>query len=114
MTEEMTKCPVAITVSLIGSKWRVFVLRDLMSGPKRFGELRRSIAGISHKVLADNLRNMENDGLIARVVLESRPARIEYRLTDLGETMRPILQQLEIWGKWYKDNFNKANPTNPV
>lgn len=110
MTEEMTKCPVAITVSLIGSKWRVFVLRDLMSGPKRFGELRRSIAGISHKVLADNLRNMENDGLIARVVFESRPAHIEYRLTDLGETMRPILQQLEIWGKWYKDNFNKTNP----
>lgn len=98
-----------MTLGLIGSKWRVFVLRDLMAGPKRFGELRRSIDGISHKVLTENLRGMENDGLIARSVSPEPQPRVEYRLTPLGESMRPILRQLEIWGKWYYENFNNSS-----
>lgn len=104
MTAKTSKCPVAVTVGLIGSKWRVFVLRDLMTGPKRFGELRKSIDGISQKVLTDNLRGMEKDGLLERFVVPGAPQHMEYRLTPLGETMRPILRQLEEWGKWYNEN----------
>ncbi|MDR1620070.1 MAG: helix-turn-helix transcriptional regulator [Clostridiales bacterium] len=95
-------CPVATTVDLIGNKWKLLILRDILTGPKRFGELRKSLEGISQKVLTDNLRSMEQDGILVRTVYPEVPPRVEYSLSELGETMRPIISAMESWGKEYK------------
>lgn len=95
-------CPVETTLTLIGDKWKVLILRDLRGGTKRFGELRRSLSGISQKVLTSNLRDMESSGLILREVFPEVPPRVEYALTDLGESMMPILDAMASWGEEYK------------
>lgn len=95
-------CPVETTLTLIGDKWKVLILRDLRGGTKRFGELRRSLSGISQKVLTSNLRDMESSGLISREVFPEVPPRVEYALTDLGESMTPILDAMASWGEEYK------------
>lgn len=95
-------CPVETTLTLIGDKWKVLILRDLRSGTKRFGELRRSLSGISQKVLTSNLRDMEESGLISREVFPEVPPRVEYALTELGESMTPILDAMASWGEEYK------------
>ncbi len=100
--EEMPACPVATTVSLIGSKWKLLILRNLMMRPWRFNELKRSLEGVSQKVLTASLRSMEEDGLITRTVYPEVPPRVEYALSDLGETMRPIMKAMEEWGTAYK------------
>ena len=101
--EELPECPVATTVSLIGSKWKLLILRNLMMRPWRFNELKKSLEGISQKVLTDSLRSMEEDGLITRTVYPEVPPRVEYALSDLGETMRPILDAMQEWGTNYKN-----------
>jgi len=100
--EEMPACPVATTVQLIGSKWKLLILRNLRVRPWRFNELRNDLKGISQKVLTDNLRAMEDDGIITRTVYPEVPPRVEYALSDLGETVRPILDSMETWGKSYQ------------
>lgn len=95
-------CPVATTVGLIGNKWKLLILRDVLTGPKRFGALRKSLEGISQKVLTDNLRSMEADGILTRTVYPEVPPRVEYALSELGETMRPIISEMEKWGLDYK------------
>lgn len=95
-------CPVETTLTLIGDKWKVLIQRDLRGGTKRFGELRRSLSGISQKVLTSNLRDMESSGLILREVFPEVPPRVEYALTDLGESMTPILDAMASWGEEYK------------
>lgn len=100
--KELSTCPVATTVGLIGSKWKLLIIRDLLTGPKRFGELRKSLDGISQKVLTDSLREMESDGLLIRTVFPEVPPRVEYALNELGETIRPILDAMESWGNEYK------------
>lgn len=100
--EEMPECPVAITVQLIGSKWKLLILRNLRQRPWRFNELQRSLEGISQKVLTDSLRSMERDGIITRTVYAEVPPRVEYALSELGETMKPILDSMEKWGNEYK------------
>ena len=100
--EEMPACPVATTVALIGSKWKLLILRNLMARPWRFNELRKSLEGISQKVLTDSLRSMEEDGLVTRTVYPEVPPRVEYSLSPLGESMRPIIQAMEQWGAQYK------------
>lgn len=100
--EELPECPVAVTVQLIGSKWKLLILRNLKSRPWRFNELQRSLEGISQKVLTDSLRQMEADGIITRTVYAEVPPRVEYALSELGETMSPILDAMEQWGKSYK------------
>lgn len=100
--DELPKCPVATTVSLIGNKWKLLILRNLLTRPWRFNELRRSLEGISQKVLTESLRQMEDDGLITRTVYAEVPPRVEYALSELGESMRPILASMEAWGKEYK------------
>ncbi len=92
----------ATTVQLIGSKWRLLILRNLLQRPWRFNELKRSLPGISQKVLADTLRSMETDGLVTRTVYTETPIRVEYSLSDLGLSMRPIIQSMEDWGTAYK------------
>ena len=100
--EEMPACPVATTVRLIGSKWKLLILRNLRARPWRFNELMRDLEGISQKVLTASLRSMEEDGIIARTVYPEVPPRGEYRLTALGESMRPVLDAMEAWGTAYK------------
>ena len=100
--EEMPACPVATTVQLIGSKWKLLILRNLLARPWRFNELRKSLEGISQKVFTDSLRSMEEDGLVTRRVYPEVPPRVEYSLSPLGESMRPIIQAMEQWGAQYK------------
>lgn len=102
--EEMPACPVATTVSLIGSKWKLLILRNLLARPWRFNELKRDLAGISQKVLTDSLRSMEADGIITRTVYPEVPPRVEYALSELGESMRPIIRSMEKWGAAYKES----------
>ena len=101
--EEMPACPVATTVQLIGSKWKLLILRNLLVRPWRFNELRNDLEGISQKVLADSLRALESDGIVARTVYPEVPPRVEYSLTPLGESMKPILDAMEKWGTEYKN-----------
>jgi DNA-binding HxlR family transcriptional regulator len=100
--DELPACPVATTVGLIGNKWKLLILRNLLAGPNRFGELRKTIPGISQKVLTDNLRAMEEDGIIVRTVFAEVPPRVEYKLSALGDTMRPIISAMETWGLGYQ------------
>ena len=100
--EELPECPVATTVQLIGSKWKLLILRNLLVRPWRFNELRKNLEGISQKVLTDSLRSMEEDGIITRTVYPEVPPRVEYALSELGESMRPILMSMQEWGNSYK------------
>lgn len=106
LKKDLPPCPVATTVGVIGNKWKLLIMRDILTGPKRFGELRKSLDGISQKVLTDSLRDMENDGIITRTVFPEVPPRVEYSLSELGETMRPIMSAMEIWGADYKKLFD--------
>ena len=99
---ELPDCPVATTLQLIGNKWKMLILRNLMTRPWRFNEMLRSIPGISQKVLTDNLRALENDAIITRTVFPEVPPRVEYALSDLGESMRPIIKAMEVWGTEYQ------------
>lgn len=100
--EELPECPVATTVQLIGSKWKLLIMRNLRMRPWRFNELQKSLEGVSQKVLTQSLRSMEEDGLIVRTVYAEVPPRVEYSLSELGKTMRPILDAMEQWGNEYK------------
>ncbi len=103
--DELPVCPVATTVELIGSKWKLLILRNLLQRPWRFNELKKSLDGISQKVLTDSLRSMEEDGIIIRTVYPEVPPHVEYSLSELGESMRPILMSLETWGTNYKNSL---------
>ena len=104
---ELPDCPVATTVSLIGSKWKLLIMRNLLVRPWRFNELQKSLDGISQKVLTDSLRSMEADGIITRTVYPEVPPRVEYALSDLGESMRPIIKSMEVWGNNYKQGLEE-------
>lgn len=95
-------CPVETTLQLIGNKWKVLILRDLMDGTKRFGELKKSIGTVSQKVLTAQLRDMEESGLVSRKVYAEVPPRVEYSLTELGKSLNPILSAMKDWGTEYK------------
>lgn len=102
--DQLPACPVATTVMLIGSKWKILIIRNLLMRPWRFNELERDLEGISRKVLTDSLRSMEEDGLVIRRVYPEVPPRVEYSLSELGSSMKPILDAMEIWGTEYKKN----------
>ena len=95
-------CPVETTLMLIGDNWKVLILRDLMPGTKRFGELKKSIGSVSQKVLTAQLRDMEERGLLTRKVYAEVPPRVEYTLTDLGYSLKPVLDAMKNWGEEYK------------
>ena len=100
--KQLPACPVETTLTLIGDKWKVLILRDLLPGTKRFGELKKSIGSVSQKVLTAQLRDMEKNGLVNRKVYAEVPPRVEYSLTDLGKSLKPILDALWNWGEEYK------------
>ena len=99
---ELPTCPVETTLMLIGDKWKVLILRDLMDGTKRFGELKKSIGTVSQKVLTAQLRDMEEKGLLTRKVYAEVPPRVEYTLTETGYSLKPILDSMWVWGADYK------------
>ena len=106
--EELPACPVATTVQLIGSKWKLLILRDLQARPWRFNELKKELEGISQKLLTDSLRSMEEDGIVTRTVYPEVPPRVEYALSALGESMRPIIQAMETWGREYQEAVGRG------
>ena len=101
-TRKMPDCPVEITLQLIGDKWKVLIIRDLLTGTKRFNELMRSVTGITQKVLTSHLRAMEAAGLVSRKVYAEVPPRVEYSLTDLGRSLKPVLDAMRTWGEEYR------------
>lgn len=103
MHNKIATCPVETTLSLINDRWKILILRELLDGTKRFGELRKSIEPISAKVLTSNLRSMEEDGLVDREVFAEVPPRVEYTLTDVGNSLKPILDAMKDWGTNYQE-----------
>ena len=100
--KDLPACPVETTLMLIGDKWKVLILRDLLPGTKRFGELKKSIGTVSQKVLTAQLRDMERNGLVTRKVYPEVPPRVEYSLTELGQSLKPILDAMWDWGEEFK------------
>lgn len=105
MPESLPACPVETTLMLISDKWKILILRDLATGTKRFGQLKKSLNGISQKVLTSNLRHMEQSGLLTRKVFPEVPPHVEYTLTELGESLEPVLTALATWGQSYHEKF---------
>ncbi|MEL7650112.1 MAG: helix-turn-helix domain-containing protein [Sedimentibacter sp.] len=106
--KELPLCPVETTLFIIGDKWKILILRDLIDGTKRFGELKKSIGSISQKILTQQLRDMEEDGLVNRKAYAEIPPRVEYSLTETGESLKPILDSMFLWGEQYKNkNIDK-------
>ena len=105
--DELPDCPIATTVQLLGSKWKLLILRNLLARPWRFNELRRDLEGISQKVLTDSLRSLEEDGIITRSVYPEVPPRVEYAMSELGESMRPIIDAMAEFGICYKELAHK-------
>lgn len=103
--KDLPACPVETTLTLIGDKWKVLILRDLLTGTKRFGELKKSVGGVSQKVLTAQLRDMEESGLLTRKVYAEVPPRVEYSLTELGHSLHPILDAMWNWGEGYKSSL---------
>ena len=102
MDKTLPACPVETTLSLISDRWKVLIIRDLLGGTKRFGELRKSVGNVSQKVLTANLRSMEEDGLLTRKVYAEVPPRVEYTLTETGMSLKPVLDAMWTWGEEYK------------
>ena len=101
-TKTLPACPVETTLTLISDKWKVLILRDLMPGTRRFGELKKSLGTVSQKVLTAQLREMEGSGLLTRTVYPEVPPRVEYTLTELGYSLKPVLDAMQSWGEAYK------------
>ena len=109
-TKELPACPVETTLMLISDRWKVLILRDLMEGTRRFGELKKSIGSISQKVLTANLRDMEADGLLTRKVYPEVPPRVEYTLTAMGESFLPVLNHMLLWSETHLCPPDYVNP----
>ena len=105
LPSNLPACPVEVTLLLLSNKWTILILRDLLTGTKRFGELKKSLSGVSKKVLTANLRSLEEKGIIEREVFPEVPPRVEYTLTDLGKTLEPIIDSMHAWGEFYKSTF---------
>jgi DNA-binding HxlR family transcriptional regulator len=101
--DELPFCPVVKTLSLIGNKWKMLILRNLLAAPQRFSDFMDTIPGISKKVLTDNLRELERDGIISREVFDEFPPKVIYSLTELGESLRPIIDAMRQWGNDYRE-----------
>ena len=107
--KELPACPVELTVGLIGDKWKILIIRDLLTGTKRFGELKKSLNNITQKVLTNKLREMEASGLVKRKVYPEVPPKVEYSLTETGLSLKPILDSMVVWGNNYREKLNINN-----
>lgn len=106
LKKDLPACPVELTLLLISNKWKVLIIRDLLDGTKRFSELKKSINNISQKVLTSNLREMEENDLLTRKVYPEVPPRVEYTLTDIGYSLKTLLDDMDRWGIWYRNEVN--------
>lgn len=106
LKKDLPACPVELTLLLISNKWKVLIIRDLLDGTKRFSELKKSINNISQKVLTSNLREMEENNLLTRKVYPEIPPRVEYTLTDIGYSLKPLLDDMDKWGTWYRNEVS--------
>ena len=106
LKNDLPACPVELTLLLISNKWKVLIIRDLLDGTKRFSELKKSINNISQKVLTSNLREMEENNLLTRKVYPEVPPRVEYTLTDIGYSLKTLLDDMDRWGIWYRNEVN--------
>ncbi|AGM23878.1 transcriptional regulator [Fusobacterium nucleatum] len=106
LKKDLPACPVELTLLLISNKWKVLIIRDLLDGTKRFSELKKSINNISQKVLTSNLREMEENNLLTRKVYPEIPPRVEYTLTDIGYSLKTLLDDMDKWGTWYRNEVN--------
>ena len=106
LKKDLPPCPVELTLLLISNKWKVLIIRDLLDGTKRFSELKKSINNISQKVLTSNLREMEENELLTRKVYPEVPPRVEYTLTDIGYSLKTLLDDMDKWGTWYRNEVN--------
>ncbi|MEX6518520.1 helix-turn-helix domain-containing protein [Fusobacterium animalis] len=106
LKKNLPACPVELTLLLISNKWKVLIIRDLLDGTKRFSELKKSINNISQKVLTSNLREMEENNLLTRKVYPEIPPRVEYTLTDIGYSLKTLLDDMDKWGTWYRNEVN--------
>lgn len=109
LKKELPQCPVATTVGLIDSKWKLLILRDLLSDTKRYSDFQKSIPEISQKVLTQSLKSMVEDGIVIRTAYPEVPPRVEYSLSDLGNSLRPVIKVMEDWGKDYQANYNNED-----
>lgn len=107
LKNSLPDCPVETTLLLISDKWKVLILRDLLQGTKRFSELKKSLGQVSQKVLTSQLRQMEASGLISRTVYAQVPPRVEYSLTELGRSLKPVLDAMVCWGEYYQQKYGK-------
>ena len=107
MKNELPECDVELTLMLISDRWKILIIRDLLTGTKRFGELKKSVHGISQKVLTAHLREMESDGLVNRKIYAQIPPRVEYSLTETGWSLKPVLDKMAEWGKDYRAKISK-------
>ena len=106
LKKDLPACPVELTLLLISNKWKVLIIRDLLDGTKRFSEIKKSINNISQKVLTSNLREMEENDLLTRKVYPEVPPRVEYTLTDIGYSLKILLDDMDKWGTWYRNEVN--------
>ncbi|ASG31587.1 transcriptional regulator [Fusobacterium animalis] len=106
LKKDLPPCPVELTLLLISNKWKILIIRDLLEGTKRFSELKKSITNISQKVLTSNLREMEENELLTRKVYPEVPPRVEYTLTDIGYSLKPLLDDMDKWGTWYRNEVS--------
>ena len=106
LKKDLPPCPVELTLLLISNKWKILIIRDLLEGTKRFSELKKSITNISQKVLTSNLREMEENELLTRKVYPEVPPRVEYTLTDIGYSLKTLLDDMDKWGTWYRNEVN--------
>ena len=106
LKKDLPACPVELTLLLISNKWKVLITRDLLDGTKRFSELKKSINNISQKVLTSNLREMEENDLLTRKVYPEVPPRVEYTLTDIGYSLKTLLDDMDKWGTWYRSEVS--------
>lgn len=106
LKKDLAPCPVELTLLLISNKWKILIIRDLLEGTKRFSELKKSITNISQKVLTSNLREMEENELLTRKVYPEVPPRVEYTLTDIGYSLKPLLDDMDKWGTWYRNEVS--------
>lgn len=107
--KKLPDCPVEVTLTLISNKWKILIIRDLLEGTKRFGELKKSVTNISQKVLTSNLREMEENNLLTRKVYPEVPPKVEYTLTEIGRSLSPLLDAMDEWGTGYKEKSTKGN-----
>ena len=108
-SKKLPNCPVEVTLTLISNKWKILIIRDLLEGTKRFGELKKSVTNISQKVLTSNLREMEENNLLTRKVYPEVPPKVEYSLTEIGKSLSPLLDAMDEWGTGYKEKSIKEN-----